>query len=436
MTPKDNDRLTRVTGDAPMARLLRENYWMPFARSEALEAGGVPQRVKLLGHDLVAFRGEDGTVGLADEYCPHRRASLALARVEGCSLRCLYHGWRIDGTGKVAEVPSEGERSDLFASRVKVNRRLAREGGGLVWAFLGQGDPPPLPPLPFMTVPAESRWWGKMTANFNWLQDLEGTQDSVHLGWLHRSFHEAAGQTTEDHAPDYQIGETAYGLRTAAIRDFTVPGMKLVRVAEFIAPFYTFSPSRQPIFPHENICFITVPVDDETHLLFWGFWDEAGPLADITGFFPPDLDLDDLIKAKDFHPGNNWGQDREAIRNGHFTGITSSILHEDAAVQASMGTIVDRSQENLCSTDLAVVRMRNFLLDLLDRQEAGEAIDGALEGYRQDGRLAVGAVAPEGTDWRDTGYRNERPDVPAIPLNSNCESLSTKPAPKGVLEPY
>lgn len=433
MTPKDNDRLTRVTGDAPMGRLLRENYWLPFARSESLEIGKT-QRVRLLGDNLVAFRGEDGSVGLMDEYCPHRRASMALARVEGCKLRCIYHGWVLDSEGRVAEVPSEGARSDLFASRVKVQRRVAREGGGLIWAFLGQGEPPPLPPLPFMEVPPEGRWWAKMTVNCNWLQDLEGTQDTVHLNWLHKGFHAAAGQTLVDEAPAYEIGETAYGLRTAAIRGTGIPGKTHLRVAEYIAPFYSFSPSRQPVIPSDNAGFITVPIDDENHMLFFCFWDEEGAVKDISKLVFPGADPDDLLKAEEHNPANHWGQDREAMAQGHFSGFTKTLLHEDASVQLSMGPIVDRTEENLCGTDLAVVRMREFLLRLLDRQEAGEAIDGALEGYSREGRLPYSAVAPDGTDWRDTGHRTDRTRKPAIPLNSNCESLAETPATKDVFE--
>jgi phthalate 4,5-dioxygenase oxygenase subunit len=410
MTPRDNERLTRVTGDAPMARLLRENYWLPFARSESLKAGEGPQRVRLLGHDLVAFRAEDGTVGLMDEYCPHRRASMVLARVEGCSLRCIYHGWRLDQTGKVVEVPSEGERSDLFASRVAVDRRIAREGGGLVWAFLGQGEPPPLPPLPFMSVPDESRWWAKMTVKCNWLQDLEGTQDTVHLNWLHK---QSTAHALEDAAPAYEIEETAYGLRTAGIRDAGDPEKVHLRVAEFIAPFYAFSPSRQPAVPGDNAGFITVPVDDETHMLFFCFWDETGPLVDISAFTFPGMDPDDLLKEAEHNRANNYGQDRDAMRNGHFSGFVKTLLHEDASVQLSMGPIVDRSQENLCGTDMAVVRMRAFLLDLLARQDAGEAIDGALEGYREGGFLPFSMIAPKGTDWREGGRRTRELAEPA-----------------------
>ena len=94
VTRSENDWLTRVEGDVPMGRLIRKNYWMPFARSEALVRGGAPQRVRLTGVDMVAFRSEDGTLGLMDEHCPHRRASLALARVEGCALRPCGDGRR------------------------------------------------------------------------------------------------------------------------------------------------------------------------------------------------------------------------------------------------------------------------------------------------------------------------------------------------------
>ncbi|MFA7601555.1 MAG: Rieske 2Fe-2S domain-containing protein [Novosphingobium sp.] len=408
MTPCDNDRLTRVTGDAPMARMLRENYWMPFARSESLAPGGAPQRVRLLGHDLVAFRGEDGTPGLMDEHCPHRRASMALARVEGCSLRCLYHGWRLDAEGRVVEVPSEGARSELFASRVKVDRRLVREGGGLLWAFLGQDEPPELPPLPFMSVPAEGRWWARMTVACNWLQGFEGALDSVHLNWLHRGWQDGYPGFLVD-SPAYEVDETPYGLRTAAIRSAGEPGKVHFRVAEFVAPFYAFSASRQPVIPTDCSCFISVPVDDETHMLFFGFWDEGGQLADISKFFPG-LDPDDLLQG-DYTRDNNWGQDRDAMARGHFSGFTASVLHEDLAVQASMGAIVDRSRETLCGTDLAIVRMRAYLLDMLAQRDAGEGVDGALAGYARAGFLPFSHVAPSGADWREGGRRKRREEV-------------------------
>lgn len=411
MTPKDNERLTRVTGDAPMGRLMRENYWLPFSRSEALKPGGTPQRVTLLGTELVAFRGEDGSLGLMDERCPHRLASMALARVEGCSLRCIYHGWRLDGSGRVIEVPSEGERSDQFSARIRTNRYHVREGGGLVWAFLGQGEPPALPPLPFMQVPPEGRWWSRMIVKCNWLQGFEGALDSVHNTFLHSGWQEArkAGDPLSTQCPVYDIEEKAYGLRTAAIRDGN-DGNVHFRVAEFISPFYTFSASRQPHVPTDCSCFISVPIDDETHMLFFGFWDESGTLMDVSQFFSDALDLDNLVVPEDSSE-TMWNQDRDAMARGHFSGLTKSVLHEDVAVQESMGPIVDRSQEQLCGTDLAIVRMRQYLLAQLARQEAGQPIDGGFSGYEKEGRLPFSYQAPQGADWRIGGQRKQ--SIPA-----------------------
>src|ERR1700733_14299061 len=107
LTQTDNDLLTRVEGDAPMGRLIRENYWIPFARGAALVTGAPPYGVRLLGHNYVAFRSTDATVGFLDERCPHRGTSLLLARNEGCKIRCIFHGWSFSADGKAVDVPTE-----------------------------------------------------------------------------------------------------------------------------------------------------------------------------------------------------------------------------------------------------------------------------------------------------------------------------------------
>src|SRR3546814_5378559 len=59
--------LTDVEGDAPMGRMMRQQYWIPCARSASLEADGAPARVRLLGRNYVAFRATDGRIGFFDE---------------------------------------------------------------------------------------------------------------------------------------------------------------------------------------------------------------------------------------------------------------------------------------------------------------------------------------------------------------------------------
>src|SRR5262249_57859012 len=105
-------------GDAAMGQI-RRRHWLPACLSEEVaEPDGAPVRVRLLGEDLVAFRDSEGKLGVIGEYCPHRRASLALGRNEQCGLRCLFHGWKMDVDGNVVEMAS-GPAGGASAQRGK-----------------------------------------------------------------------------------------------------------------------------------------------------------------------------------------------------------------------------------------------------------------------------------------------------------------------------
>lgn len=148
LTPEENELLTRVTGDAPMARLMRQ-HWTPVCLIEEVEeSDGKPLRVEVLGESYVAFRDTKGRLGMLDELCPHRKASLVYGRNEECGLRCLYHGWKMDVEGNVVAMSSEPEGSPLM-DKVKHRSYPVREWGGFVWAWLGEKDDMPefQPPL-------------------------------------------------------------------------------------------------------------------------------------------------------------------------------------------------------------------------------------------------------------------------------------------------
>ena len=134
LTAEENDLLCRVEGDAPMGQLMRR-HWIPACLSEeVVEPDGAPVRTRLLGEDLVVFRDTDGRLGVLDEYCPHRRVSLAFGRNEECGLRCLYHGWKMDVEGNVLEMASEPPESG-FVAKVKHKAYPAKEWGGFVWTY-------------------------------------------------------------------------------------------------------------------------------------------------------------------------------------------------------------------------------------------------------------------------------------------------------------
>ncbi len=136
LTKHENDLLTRVEGDAPMGGIMR-NHWLPACLSEELpEPDCDPVKVRLLGEDLVAFRDSEGRVGVLDESCPHRKASLVFARNEECGLRCLYHGWKFDVDGNCVDMSSEPPESTL-REKVKIKSYPTHEQGvlcGCGWA--------------------------------------------------------------------------------------------------------------------------------------------------------------------------------------------------------------------------------------------------------------------------------------------------------------
>ena len=136
LSREENERITRVGPGTPMGNLLRR-YWMPVAMSTELPAPDCePLEVKLLGEDLVAFRDTAGKVGLLDRYCPHRRASMWLGRNEEHGLRCVFHGWKFDVSGRCVEMPSEPAVSD-FKDKVRIATYPTVEQGGVIWAYMG-----------------------------------------------------------------------------------------------------------------------------------------------------------------------------------------------------------------------------------------------------------------------------------------------------------
>ncbi len=386
VTQLENDRLTLVEGEAPMGRLMRENYWVPFALTAHLTYEQGPAPIRLFGQNYVAFRSEDGRVALMDELCPHRRASLLLARSEGNGIRCIYHGWKMDVSGCVAEAPTQVVRPERFASGIRFAHFPVHESGGIAWAWMGGGKAAPFPDLPFAASNTTHSWITVSRMGCNWLQGLEGSIDSAHVGLLHQTWHRVTADMP-DHAhlglaldapPRYQTDTTPYGLRAAALRP-TTDGKIYVRVTEHLMPFVTVVTVGRSK-PRDGAVFVVSPVDDTHHLLFFGAYGDTPmpPPEEQPGFVAPG-EIPDTYNYAGLRGDrtNRWGQDRRLLASGHFTGFGRNLLEEDAAVQASMGPIVDRTKENLSSSDAAVAHVRRMLLESLDGAEGGKLPPGS-----------------------------------------------------------
>ena len=187
LASEENERLTRVAAGTPMGNLLRR-YWQPVAgRSEMEERWTLP--VRIFGEDLVLYKNRSGAFGLIEQSCPHRRASLAYGIPTDDGIRCPYHGWKFDGTGRCLEQPNEPSES-TFKDRVRIAGYPVQELGGLLWAYLGPLPAPLIPRYDGFVEEGAIRHCGRAVINCNWLQIMENSVDPLHTQWLHGALYE------------------------------------------------------------------------------------------------------------------------------------------------------------------------------------------------------------------------------------------------------
>ncbi|ALL00007.1 Rieske 2Fe-2S domain-containing protein [Massilia sp. WG5] len=429
ISKEENELLCRVEGDAPMGQLMRR-HWQPVCLIEEVsEADGTPVKARMFGQDLVVFRDTQGRVGVMDEYCPHRGASLVLGRNEGNGLRCLYHGWKMDVEGNVVEMASE-PASSCMAAKVKHRAYPVREWGGCVWAYLGPAEtmpeftPPPWAPTAEVRVSI-----AKAIIPCNWAQILEGAIDSAHSSSLHSSDMVPARvqgaeandkawlRPSTDKAPRLQVQRTSYGFRYAALRRpiSNAATHDYVRSTVFVAPATALIPPNNLY----NVANINVPVDDTNtafYFIAWGHPAKTPETETWRKFLGQRLgvDLDQHYKPlRNVH--NMFWQDRQAMKAGNFTGITG-FPNQDIAMWVTMSPIANRSADRLGASDLAVVEFRRQMIEAVRAFQDGQPAIGCADSAVGPGVCAYQAIIPKSVDWRsyETSYVWDEPQAAAL----------------------
>lgn len=422
LSHEDNELMCRIEGEAPMGKIMR-SHWLPACLSEQVpENDGKPVRVRLLGEDLVAFRDSEGRVGLVDERCPHRRASLVLGRNEECGLRCLYHGWKVDVFGNVVEMPSEPSGSK-FVEKVKHKAYVTHEAAGFIWTYMGdQSNVPEFKPPVFQPEPDTKISIGKANIACNWAQVLEGAIDSAHSSTLHstdmvphRKMRAEASDSlwyrpSTDKSPRLQVEATPFGFRYAAIRRpiKDAETHDYVRTTLFIAPYTVQIPPNN----RYDIAVLHVPIDD-THTAFhfvaWGKPETTPDLETWRKFLGLQIGLDIDESYNKFDTlGNNYGQNRTLMKTGEsFTGIRG-IPNQDIAMWETMGPIADRSGDKLGASDLAIVEFRRQMVRAAKTVATGGPAIGTTEPRVTLNRLrSFEGIVPKNSEWRDIGRAPE-----------------------------
>jgi phenylpropionate dioxygenase-like ring-hydroxylating dioxygenase large terminal subunit len=369
---EQNDLLTQTGPGTSMGNLFR-SYWIPAMLAEELPENDCPPvRVKLLSERLLAFRDSQGRYGLIDEFCAHRGVSLWFGRNENSGIRCPYHGWKYDVTGQCTEVPSEPEESG-YCKKIKLKAYPLIKIGDVLWTYMGPPEKePPHPEWEFALVPPEQTFTSKRLQECNWLQAMEGGIDSSHVSFLHSGslntdplFKGSKGNqyNLKDMKPVFEVVEQPGGLYIGARRN-AEEGHYYWRITPWVMPSFTMVPPRgdHPMHGH-----FWIPIDDEN---CWAWSFDYHPVRALTH-----EERQAMIDGKGIHvryvPGtyrplankdNDYLIDREAQKAGITYSGVEGIAMQDASLQESMGPIVDRTKENLVSTDNGIIMARHRLM--------------------------------------------------------------------------
>jgi 5,5'-dehydrodivanillate O-demethylase len=347
LSKKENEKLTRVDRGTPAGEFLRR-YWHPITVAAELKEKPI-KRIRILGEDLVLYRGEDDAYGLVEERCCHRGASLAYGKVEGDNIRCPYHGWLFDPTGKCVEQPAEPANS-TYKDRVKQPAYPVQKMAGLLYAYLG---PRPAPLLPRYDVLVRADGRRRIVVlpqlDCNWLQPMENSVDPTHNHYLHSQ----------------RTGKPVHGDREAEIAKYEFEvfehGIMKKRLAQNGNGKLEVINQHPLVFPNmlrqhhgkEHYIQYRVPVDDTHTLFFEVYFIESGNGAVMHEPEDPPVEYASYHKSTDgvYRMDKVWMQDYMAWETA--------------------GPVYDRTREHLATGDKGVMVFRKLLKSEIEKVKRG-----------------------------------------------------------------
>ena len=351
LTHEENVLLTQVSRGTPCGELLRR-YWHPVAAAAEFTDEKPIRAVKILNEELVVYRNRRAEYGLVGEHCPHRSASLAYGRVEEEGIRCPYHGWKFDQTGRCLEQPAEPADS-TFKDRIKHVAYPVQYLGGLIYAYLGPAPAPLLPRWDVLVWEHGRRWIVKESIiDCNWLQPMENSVDPSHLYWLHGET-ERFVPSVKTYAEKHEFTRFEYGIRKrrttlplatggeAAVDDHP---LLFPTVLRHVAPFNEGT-------GHRHNLQIRVPVDDFHTQVF------------RVNFLP----MESERSPADAPVPLRFVQ----LKTGPREYKMNMIPAQDSMAWETQGARTDREQEHLGVGDEGIIELRKLLREQIERVQQG-----------------------------------------------------------------
>ena len=405
LSEEQNKALTQVGAGTPMGELLRR-YWMPIAAVAELDDRPT-KPVRLLGENLVLYKDKAGTYGLVDRHCPHRRADLSYGWADDCGLRCHYHGWLWDHTGRCLQQPFEeiAHPEARFKDRVRIKAYPVEAKAGLLWAYLG---PPPAPLVPTW----EPFTWANGFVQIvfsevpcNWFQCQENSIDPVHFEWLHSNWSRALGGAGGRSPAHLKVGfeEFEYGFIYRRVLEGQSEQDELWTVG------------RCCLWPN---CLFTgghfewrVPIDDG-HMLSVGWFFDRVP--------------NEMEPYKQDRIPYWVSPIKDALTDRW---ITSHVMNQDFVAWVGQGTVADRTQEHLGESDRGVIMMRRRILEDAERVARGEEPKAVLRDAEKNRCVRLPII---GRDFFVNGSSQVESEIsrqrtPGLPLRKEFPFLTGQP---------
>jgi hypothetical protein len=244
---------------------------------------------------------------------------------------------------------------------------------------MGPGEPPLFPEYPVLSAPEEFRFTCRWHSSCNYLQGNEGNLDPVHTSYLHRYDLAEANSYSKtsvsvfavDTAPRLSVRPTSYGLRIYAEREMPGTDKRILRVTNFVMPnACAIGGFESGLGRGGASMFWHVPIDDTHHWRMEFTFHSKKPLP---------RDLLEKMYALDRLPDgtsrrtaeNRYLQNRDRM-NSEYTGMGQNFPSHDLFVTESQGAILDRTQENLVTSDIGIVHARRQLLNAIADVQAGK----------------------------------------------------------------
>jgi phenylpropionate dioxygenase-like ring-hydroxylating dioxygenase large terminal subunit len=375
MTPDSSGDEVRdpvFTAPGTLAGRLMRSFWQPVRLSADIKPGEA-MPLTVMSEQFTLYRGENGTAVLMAPRCAHRLTVLSVGTVEGDGIRCMFHGWKYAASGRCLEAPGE---SDRLISRVSVRAYPVREEYGLIFAYLGEGEPPPFPDLAGFSrahgrdiTSASVLEAGTYLRRCNFFTNVENGLDHAHVPYTHRLSSDPA--------------RTRTGFDASARRQKPIE-VRRSAAAVYVREQDEASPYRATFLMPNGLHLIVaardglmeqfawrVPVDDDRHVSF----------QIAARYLPPDAARDYLARKAVPVPGVLPADEcAEQVLRGEkkladFADHPDLVNIEDHVAQVGMGRLADRAHERLAESDKGVVQLRRMWRSGLDAFERGEAVN-------------------------------------------------------------